>query len=258
MNTVKVKNLVIGEGIPKICVPIVAETREEILTVAKAIVKTKADIVEWRVDWYNDVCDIEKVIEITKELSEILVNIPLIFTIRTSNEGGECNIKTEDYISLLSQITVGGHVDLVDIEVLRGENLVKDFVKFAHANDVKVIGSNHDFEKTPTSKELVTKLRNIQGLGVDISKIAVMPKCKLDVLALLEATVIMLEKYADRPIITMSMGDLGVITRVTGEIFGSALTFGAIGKISAPGQVGVEKLYEALKVINNTNSVNKK
>ena len=34
MNTVKVRNIEIGAGIPKICVPIVGVTREEILAAA--------------------------------------------------------------------------------------------------------------------------------------------------------------------------------------------------------------------------------
>ena len=35
MNTVKVRNIEIGAGIPKICVPIVGVTREEILAAAR-------------------------------------------------------------------------------------------------------------------------------------------------------------------------------------------------------------------------------
>jgi 3-dehydroquinate dehydratase-1 len=92
----------------------------------------------------------------------------------------------------------------------------------------------------------------MQDLGADIPKIAVMPKCKLDVLELLEATVIMSEKYADRPIITMSMSGTGVITRLAGEVFGSALTFGAAKKASAPGQIGVEDLYSALQLLHSS------
>mgnify|MGYP000529625487 CR=1 FL=1 len=82
----------------------------------------------------------------------------------------------------------------------------------------------------------------MQELGADIPKIAVMPTCKQDVITLLSATLEMSEKYADRPIITMSMAGTGVISRLTGETFGSALTFGAASKASAPGQIGVNEL----------------
>ncbi len=250
MNTIKVKELVIGEGVPKICVPIVAKTKEEILSVAKEVLNTKADIVEWRADWYTDVNDIDKVKEVIDEIVKVLDKIPLIFTIRTSNEGGESSIATEDYLSLLKEIAKTGKADLIDIEILRGDDIVKEFVEFAHKYNVKVIGSNHDFEKTPTSEELISTLRKMQDLGVDMPKIAVMPKNKLDVLALLEATVTMAEKYANRPIITMSMGNLGAISRVCGEFSGSALTFGALGKGSAPGQIGVDDLSDILELLN--------
>ena len=61
MNPVVVRNVAIGEGIPKICVPIVGKTREEILEAAKNILPIGADVVEWRVDWYEDIFDFEKV-----------------------------------------------------------------------------------------------------------------------------------------------------------------------------------------------------
>ncbi len=67
----------------------------------------------------------------------------------------------------------------------------------------------------------------MQELGADLPKIAVMPQNEKDVLVLLEATNEMFKIYADRPIITMSMSGMGVISRLCGEIFGSALTFGA-------------------------------
>lgn len=72
MNTVKVRNIEIGAGIPKICVPIVGVTREEILAAAETIKSTKADVVEWRVDWYEDIFDFAKTEETMKALREVL------------------------------------------------------------------------------------------------------------------------------------------------------------------------------------------
>ena len=48
MNTVQVKNTVIGEGRPKICVPIVGKTKTDILEEAKKITTLPVDVVEWR------------------------------------------------------------------------------------------------------------------------------------------------------------------------------------------------------------------
>jgi 3-dehydroquinate dehydratase-1 len=129
---------------------------------------------------------------------------------------------------------------------------VKDIIEGAHAYGVKVVASNHDFLKTPSKDEIIYRLIKMQDLGADIPKIAVMPRSKLDVLELLEATVIMSEKYADRPLITMSMSETGIISRLAGEVFGSALTFGYANKSSAPGQIGVEDLYGVLQLIHKS------
>ena len=122
----------------------------------------------------------------------------------------------------------------------------------AHDAGVKVIASNHDFFKTPEKDEIVRRLRKMQELGADIPKIAVMPTCRQDVLTLLGATLEMQEHYADRPIITMSMAGTGVVSRLTGESFGSVLTFGAASKASAPGQIGVEQLKQVLDIIHSS------
>ena len=252
MNTVKVRNIEIGAGIPKICVPIVGVTREEILAAAETIKSTKADVVEWRVDWYEDIFDFAKTEETMKALREVLGETPILFTFRTSKEGGEKSIETETYVELNQNAAKTGLVDLVDVEAFTGDDAVKAVVETAHANGVKVIASNHDFHKTPAKDEIVSRLRKMQELGADIPKIAVMPQNKKDVLTLLSATEEMASEDADRPIITMSMSGTGVISRLCGEVFGSALTFGAVGKVSAPGQMGIEDLTTVLGLLHKS------
>ena len=252
MNTVKVRNIEIGAGIPKICVPIVGVTREEILAAAETIKSTKADVVEWRVDWYEDIFDFAKTEETMKALREVLGETPILFTFRTSKEGGEKSIETETYVELNQNAAKTGLVDLVDVEAFTGDDAVKAVVETAHANGVKVIASNHDFHKTPAKDEIVSRLRKMQELGADIPKIAVMPQNKKDVLTLLAATEEMVSEYADRPIITMSMAGTGLISRLCGEVFGSALTFGAVGKASAPGQMNAADLNTVLNLIHES------
>lgn len=252
MNTVKVRNIEIGAGIPKICVPIVGATREEILAAAENIKSTKADVVEWRVDWYEDIFDFAKTEATMQALREVLGEMPILFTFRTSKEGGEKAIETEAYVELNQNAAKTGLIDLVDVEAFTGDEAVKAVVETAHANGVKVIASNHDFHKTPAKEEIVSRLRKMQDLGADIPKIAVMPQNKKDVLTLLAATEEMVSEYADRPIITMSMSGTGVISRLCGEVFGSALTFGAVGKVSAPGQMGIEDLTTVLGLLHKS------
>ena len=61
MNPVIVRNVKIGEGVPKICVPIVGVTKEEIINEAKTFENIPVDVVEWRVDWFEHVFEFEKV-----------------------------------------------------------------------------------------------------------------------------------------------------------------------------------------------------
>ncbi|WP_287477312.1 MULTISPECIES: type I 3-dehydroquinate dehydratase [Anaerostipes] len=252
MNTVKVRNIEIGAGIPKICVPIVGVTKEEIIAEAKTFDSIPVDVVEWRVDWFENVFEFDKVEDVLKDLREALGETPILFTFRTSKEGGEKAIEPEPYKELNIQAAKSGYVDLVDVEVFTGDEIVKEIIENAHACGVKVVASNHDFDKTPEKDEIVRRLQKMQELNADIPKIAVMPTCKKDVLTLLSATEEMYTNYADRPIITMSMAGTGVISRLCGEVFGSALTFGAAKKASAPGQMGVEDLKTVLELLDKS------
>ena len=241
MNTVKVRNIEIGAGAPKIIIPIVGVTKEEILDAARSFASVTYDVVEWRVDWFEGVFDFAKVEEVLKELRDILGDKPLLMTFRTSKEGGEKAIADADYIDLNVKAANTGYVDFVDVEIFTGDDVVSTIIEKVHAAGVKVIASNHDFHKTPA----------MQDMGADIPKIAVMPQNKKDVLTLLAATEEMANDYADRPIITMSMAGTGVISRLCGEVFGSSMTFGAVGKASAPGQMGAEDLNTVLALLHD-------
>lgn len=251
MNTVKVRNVEIGSGVPKICVPIVGVTKEDILAEAKSFDNIPVDVVEWRVDWFENVFDFSKVKDTLKDLRAVLGDTPLLMTFRTSKEGGEKSIEIDDYAMFNIKVAETGYVDLIDVEVFTGDDVVKKVIAGAHNAGVKVIASNHDFNKTPDKDDIISRLRKMQDLGADILKIAVMPTNKKDVLTLLAATEEMYSDYAERPIITMSMDGTGVISRLCGEVFGSSLTFGAAGKESAPGQMGVNDLSTVLALLHN-------
>ena len=251
-NIVEVRNLKLGEGIPKICVPLVGKTNEEILEEAKFLKNVKFDLIEWRVDHYENVEDLEKVKEIVKALREEVGETVILFTFRSKKEGGELEVSDEYYAELNKTVAETKLVDLVDVELFTGDEIVKDIVETAHNNGVKVVMSNHDFFKTPAKEEIISRLCKMQDLGADLPKIAVMPNTSEDVVTLLAATEEMSTKHANRPIITMSMGGLGLVSRLSGETFGSALTFGAAKAASAPGQISVDKLATILEVMHES------
>ncbi len=242
MNSVKVRDLVIGEGKPKIIVPIAASARKEILDAAKGLDYDRIDAVEWRADWFDEVFDTDKVLDLLQELRAVLKNTPLLMTFRTQAEGGKKEIDKDTYIRLNLVAARSGLVDLVDAEIFTGDDAVRKIIDGAHEAGVKVIASSHDFDRTPSQSDLVGRMQKMQDMNADILKIAVMPENKKDVLTLLAATEEMASDFADRPLITMSMGPMGVISRLAGEVFGSSMTFGCVGKASAPGQIDAADL----------------
>jgi len=252
MNTVTVKGLILGEGTPKICVPIVGRTKNEILFHMEECIASNPDLAEWRADWYEDVFEEEKLLEMLGLLRRGLGELPLLITFRTKREGGEQEISEEAYMTFIKRVLASGKADLIDVELFMGEELLAGMSKAAHQSGVYVVASSHDFAKTPPKEEMIARLCRMQELGADLLKIAVMPKDTGDVLTLLQATWEMSSQYAVQPIITMSMGGTGAITRLAGEVFGSALTFGCAGQASAPGQMAVPELKEVLKVVHES------
>ena len=252
MNPVIIRNITIGKGRPKICVPITGQTAEEILTEAESFPSLPADLAEWRADWYEDVFDMEKLLGTGRALRKALGEIPLLFTFRTKAEGGEKEISDEQYQILNTAMAESGHADLIDVEIFSKETVAEKIISAAHENNVKIVGSNHNFHTTPSQGEIVKRLCHMRNAGADIPKIAVMPQSEQDVLTLLSATLEMSRQHADCPIITMSMAKTGLISRLAGETFGSAVTFGAASKASAPGQIGVKELAQALDIIHGS------
>lgn len=250
MKTVTVKNVVIGEGITKICVPIVGQTKQKILQQTQNAM-ISADLLEWRVDWYEHCFDKQNVIDVLKEIRQIAKQMPIIFTFRTKQEGGEKEITKQCYFELLSAVMESGQADIVDIQFEMGD-IVKQLQQKAKACSVYTIFSYHNFQKTPSQQEMLNCLKAMQSQQCDISKIAVMPQNKMDVLNLFHVCEQMQNHFADRPFIVLSMAVEGVSSRILAEWLGSAVTFGAGEKSSAPGQIEAPKLKQLLEVIHES------
>ena len=250
MQTVQIKNVTLGEGAPKIIVSLMAKDIAAVKSEALAYRSADFDILEWRGDHFTAIADTAAALDALRELRAVFPDKPILFTFRSKKEGGEQEIAPEAYIALNIAMAESGLVDAIDLELFTGDALVSQAIARAHAKGVKVIMSNHDFHKTPAKEEIVKRLTKMQELGADVPKIALMPESKTDVLTVLAATLEVSEKIADRPIITMSMSKTGVISRLAGEVFGSAATFGAVQKASAPGQISVTDLRTVLSIIH--------
>ena len=253
---VEVRNLKIGEGRPKICVPITGRNETEIRKQARRIAvsidektrKCVADLIEWRADQFEQVSDVQAVASVFGRLRAVFGEIPILFTIRTVPEGGEADMDEAQYVQINRYVISHQLADLVDVEFSKSDPAQKELLQAAREQGIRVIVSSHDFEKTPLESEMLETLRSMQAFGADIAKIAVMPQNETDVKRLLDVT--WEASHSLRcPIITMSMGKPGCISRLSGQFFGSAVTFGAVGEGSAPGQVQAADLKKVLEIL---------
>lgn len=252
-KTIKIRNMELGAGRPKVCVPITAIEEEEILREARLAVEAKADLIEWRADFFAEADDMEKTVRLGSRLRDVMGSRPILFTYRT--EGSGHSMELEKYIELNQRMADAGDVDLLDIELFMGDEVCQKFCEYAHERNKTVIISNHDFDKTPNDQEIVERMCKMRKLGADVPKVAVMPRNAEDVLTLLSATNQYANAHADGPLITMSMGWLGQLSRISGEIFGSALTFGSTTRTSAPGQLDIADLKYVLDVLHRPENV---
>lgn len=245
---IEVRDICVGDGTPKICVSVTGENRENIINEAEGIMLKKPDIVEWRFDCSREY-DYSIVEDILMNLRAVLRETPLIFTFRTMKEGGMRNISSEAYRMLYETVASTGLVDFIDVEGISNGEIAPAIIKSIKDNGVKVITSYHDFDKTPSKDELREILNILESKGGDIVKIAVMPQNFEDVINLIEVT----KEYKNtgKSIISMSMGELGIVSRVCGKNDGSCVTFASVIKASAPGQIPIKTMREYFKQLDN-------
>lgn len=230
---------------PYICTPLTGKTKAEVLEQLEKVIVQAPDLIEWRADFLIDLADVELVVEIIQEM-RVKTAIPILFTIRAEHEGGEKISLTEDEkVHLLSEVCKRTNVDLIDYETSNEKKYVNVIRDMSQKSGKKLILSYHNFGLTPENEELVRRAEEAVEYGADIAKFAVMPQSQEDVLRLLAVTK-QLDDLLEVPVITMSMGELGGLSRIVGWVYGSIITFGVGVELSAPGQMPVQKLREAI------------
>lgn len=239
---------------PKICVPIVAPLRDQIIREAGQISRLPVQMAEWRIDFY---AGYERELPgIIEELKTVLGDKELIVTLRTEVEGGESNGSRFDYFNLLSSVLEQGKADYVDAEISRDPKQLAAFCRRYEERFTKIIGSYHDFQKTPSKEFIVQTLEKARQCGCDMGKFACMPHSSEDVDVLLSATAEYKDRVPGYPVITMSMGELGVNSRLYGGLYGSEVSFGCAGSISAPGQISYEEMIKVYdKIYTNAKHI---
>lgn len=250
MNPLVVRGCAFGMGHEKICVPLMAADIPALRQQAKAAIHAGCDLVEWRVDALKDGLHLDVMRPALRALREEVGEKPILFTFRTKEEGGLTPAAWDAYAALYrAAVEEPNGADLFDLEINRGEERVTALMQAIKQKGGYVVMSYHDFHKTPEQTAIQAIFRRMVKKGADIGKVAVMPRTKQDVLTLMQAAAWAGETYKDRLFIAISMGPLGMLSRLSGYLTGSCLTFGTAGRSSAPGQLPTEALRAALSLL---------
>ncbi len=238
----EVRDIRIGEGMPKICIPITGINVNQILSQGLKIMRSPADLIEWRADYFRKCTNKDALKSLLGKLNDRIEGRPLLMTLRTSEEGGCISISDEEYIETYKAAMSTGFVDMIDVQYMKKAGIRDALLTSAAEYGVKVIFSYHDFSKTPDDDFMTETLIGMQSAGADIAKIAFMPQNPSDVLRLMSVTEKVSSIDGMIPIITISMSAMGIISRISGETFGSAVTFATAGESSAPGQLDADEV----------------
>ncbi|MBN3868468.1 type I 3-dehydroquinate dehydratase [Gluconobacter kondonii] len=236
---------------PSILVPVTSAHPDEALEFIKSTKNREDfDIFELRIDCLTNALNTELVVNYVSNALKLAHGKRIVLTFRTAQEGGNTFIPPDDYLKLYDAILNVAKPEFIDIEFNRGRNCVQRAIEIARKNNISIILSSHDFDKTDSQIDLVNRMEMMRKFDVDVVKMATMPNTIHDVLNLMAATATMRSRHPGLSLITMSMGSLGVISRLTGEIFGSDATFGKIDNSSAPGQIDVSLLKTILEKVD--------
>jgi 3-dehydroquinate dehydratase-1 len=241
-----------GGKFPLICTPLVGRTLDKVMAELDVVLPKKPDVLEWRVDFFEPIDDTAAVIAAARAIKNKAGSIPLLFTRRSIIEGGEKIVLNEgQVITLYAAVCESKSIDLIDYEMANDAATIVRVRDAAKAHDIKLMLSFHNFSFTPGLETLVAKFLTADQLGADVAKVAVMPRDLDDVLTLLTATREASKKLRI-PLISMSMGPMGALTRLIGGVFGSSLSFAVGAAASAPGQVPIEDLNTALAILQKS------
>jgi len=222
----------------KIVVPIMPKSIKEIEDLDVEAF-SGADIIEWRADYLAA----DKILEAAPIFIKKFSDYETLFTIRTRKEGGELEIDEQDYIKLLHEVNAFGPTYL-DVEYFSHK---RAFPSLRDMKD-KIVLSYHNFQEMPTDfTERIVKMEREKTAFV---KMAVMPQQECDVLDIMQINRDLTLQYGQK-FITVGMGELGKLSRISGYLTGNAWTFASLEEASAPGQLSLKDTSYILNLLED-------
>ena len=198
-----------------------------------------ADIIEWRADFLKR----EDILTVAPAIFEKFAGREILFTLRTKAEGGHIELDDQSYVDVIKEVAQFYHPDYIDFEYYSHLDVFDQMLEFPN-----LVLSYHNFEETPN--HLMEILSELTRLSPKVVKVSVMAKNQQDVLDLMNFTRGFKTLNPEQEYVSISMGALGKISRLTGSLVGSSWTFASVDQGSAPGQISLQHMKTILEVLD--------
>lgn len=221
----------------KIVVPIMPRNIEDLASLDMERL-AGADLIEWRADYLPK----EEILRVAPAVFEKLVGREVVFTLRTNREGGNIELSDQEYVDLIKEVAALYQPDYIDFEYYSHRDVFNQMLDFPN-----LVLSYHNFDETPENyMEIMSELT---ALSPAVVKMAVMPHTEQDVLDVMNYTRGFKTLNSEQQYATMSMGELGKLSRLAGSLTGSCWTFACLDEASAPGQISLHEMKKFMKVL---------
>lgn len=222
----------------KLIVSVMPRSLEE----AQALDATRyldADIIEWRADYLPK----EAILQVAPAIFEKFAGRELVFTLRTRSEGGEIDLSPEEYIHLIKEVAQFYQPDYIDFEYYSYKDVFEEMLDFPN-----LVLSYHNFQETP--ENMMEILSELTILNPKLVKVAVMAYTEQDVLDLMNYTRGFKTLNPEQEYVTISMGKVGKISRITADVTGSSWSFASLDEVSAPGQISLASMKKIREILD--------
>ena len=198
-----------------------------------------ADLIEWRADYLPK----EEILRVAPAIFEKFAGYGIVFTLRTRAEGGEIELSHQEYVDIIKEINQFFQPQYIDFEYYSHLDVFDQMMEFPN-----LVLSYHNFEETPSN--MMEILSELTRLAPKVVKVSVMPRSEQDVLDLMNFTRGFKVLNPEQEYVTISMGKLGKISRLTGSLVGSSWSFASVEGGSAPGQISLHQMKTIFEVLN--------
>lgn len=198
-----------------------------------------ADVIEWRADFL----DKNEILTVAPAVFEKFAGREILFTIRTRGEGGQIDLTSEEYLAIIQDIQSIYHPDYIDFEFYSHREVFEQMLEFSN-----LVLSYHNFQETP--ENMMEILSELTSLSPKLVKVSVMAHNEQDVLDLMNYTRGFKTLNPEQDYVTISMGKVGKISRLTADLTGSSWSYASVGEESAPGQIPLENMRRIRELLN--------